>query len=375
MIRHTDGAASPPPTFARRRFLQGACLAVGSAPLWLHTPGWAQPAVSPAPGYPDPRSIDTNGIRMGVYEAGEGIPVVFVHGFPELAFSWRHQMRAYPEAGLRAIAPDMRGYGLTDQTPDAVDYTPVNLCADLVGLLDALEIDRAIFCGHDWGGVPVWTMPRLYPDRVLGVIGVNTPAFGGGRARGGRPSQPAEAPLIVRTENYYTNTFQAPGHAEAILGRNVRHSLEAFFRRGWYWDVENMRGYAEDSAERTMDFLRMIEEDNYQGELFMTDAELDYWTETFEATGFTGGLNYYRAGPAAAAAGGAAPAMGDFDAPSLYIGAENDTILRPSSSDAMVDFIPDLERHVIADCGHWTQQEKPEEFNRVTLEWIGRKFA
>ena len=98
---------------------------------------------------------------------------------------------------------------------------------------------------------------------------------------------------------------------------------------------------------------------------------LDYWVETFEATGFTGGLSYYRANMG----GGGAPAPGgDIEVPCLYVGAENDTILRPSSSDGMPAFIPDLERHVIADCGHWTQQEKPDEFDRVTLDWIGRKF-
>ena len=325
--------------------------------------------VRPAPGYPSPRFVSTNGIRMGVYDLGQGLPVVFLHGFPELAYSWRHQLPAYAAAGLRAIAPDMRGYGLTDRPADPATYDAATLCADLVGLLDALEIERAVFCGHDWGGVPAWTMPRLHPDRVLGVIGVNTPAFGGGGARTRREPD-AEAPLIVRTDRYYTSTFQAPGFAEAILERDVRHSLEVFFRRGWYWDVDVLRSYPEDSAERTMDFLRMIEEDDYQGELLLTAGELDYWTETFEATGFTGGLNYYRA----AAASGTPPPTGNIDVPSLYVGAENDTILRPSSSDRMVEFVPDLERHVVADCGHWTQQERPEEFNRVTLEWITRKI-
>ena len=371
-MQRTDRTTVPgSPAPSRRRFLEGAVVGLGVAPFWFPLAALAQRAVRPAPGLPTPRYVNTNGIRMGVYAAGEGVPVVFVHGFPELAFSWRNQLRAYPAAGLRAIAPDMRGYGLTDRPTDAAQYRTRNLCADLVGLLDALEIDRAVFCGHDWGGVPVWTLPRLYPDRVLGVIGVNTPAFGGGRPAASGSGQPVEPPLIVRTESYYTNTFQTPGHAEAILERDVRHSLEMFFRRGWYWDVGNMRRYPEDSAERTMDFLRMIEDDDYQGELFMTEAELVYWTATFEVTGFTGGLNYYRAG----ATGGALLPAGDIEVPCLYVGAENDTILRPSSSDRMVDFIPDLERHVIADCGHWTQQEKPEEFNRVTLEWIARRFG
>ena len=259
----------------------------------------------------------------------------------------------------------MRGYGLTDRPADVAGYAIPNLCADLIGLLDALDIERAIFCGHDWGGAAVWAMPRLYPDRVLGVIGVNTPASGGPP-----PSEPAEEPLIVFTENYYAATFLEPGRAEAVFSRDVRRALAMIFRRGWYWDVENMRRYPPDSAEKTMDMLRMIEEGNYQGELIMPADVLDYWVETFEATGFTGGFSYYRANMG----GGAPRPSGDIEAPCLYVGAENDTILRPSSSDGMPSFIPDLERHVIADCGHWTQQEKPEEFDRVTLDWIRRKF-
>jgi pimeloyl-ACP methyl ester carboxylesterase len=330
-----------------------------------------QAEVRPAPGMPAPHCVTTNGIRMAVYERGEGLPVVFVHGFPELAYSWRNQLRSYPAAGLRAIAPDMRGYGLTDQPAEVASYSIPNLCGDLVGLLDALEIDRALFCGHDWGGAAVWTVPRMYPDRVLGVIGVNTPAFGGPP-----PSEPAEEPLIVRTENYYTATFQEPGRAEAVFGRDVRRALEMIFRRGWYWDVENMRRYPPDSAEKQMDMLRMIEEGDYEGELVLPEDVLGYWTETFEVTGFTGGFNYYRANFGGGGGGGGTPPPPppDIEVPCLYVGAENDTILRPSSSDRMPSFIPDLERHVIADCGHWTQQEKPEEFDRVTLDWIRRKF-
>lgn len=308
---------------------------------------------------------------MAVYERGEGLPVVFVHGFPELAYSWRNQFRSYPAAGLRAIAPDMRGYGRTDRPADVDGYAIPSICADLVGLLDALGIDRALFCGHDWGGVPVWTMPRLYPDRVLGVIGVNTPAFGGNQG-GAQSGQPDEAPLINRTENYYSATFLEPGRAEAVFERDVRKSLEMVFRKGWYWDVDNMRRYPADSAAKTMDWLRMIEEDDYEGTLAIPEDVLDYWVETFEVTGFTGGLSWYRAN-----SGGRATlsvGTGEIEVPCLYVGAENDTILRPSSSAGMSSFIPDLERHVIADCGHWTQQEKPEEFDRVTLEWIQRKI-
>ncbi|MEM9408829.1 MAG: alpha/beta fold hydrolase, partial [Acidobacteriota bacterium] len=105
-----------------------------------------RPALA-APTFPEPLFVRANGLRMAVYEQGKGVPVVFSHGFPELAYSWRHQLPALAEAGFRALAPDQRGYGLTDR-PEAVDaYGIRDLCGDLIGLLDALEIDRAIFCG------------------------------------------------------------------------------------------------------------------------------------------------------------------------------------------------------------------------------------
>jgi pimeloyl-ACP methyl ester carboxylesterase len=322
-----------------------------------------------APAMPVPRFVDTNGIRMGVYDTGgTGPAVVLAHGFPELAFSWRHQVRALSEAGYRVIAPDQRGYGLTDK-PEPIDaYTLDHLCADLVGVLDAAGIERAVFCGHDWGGGVVWMMPRMHPERVAGVIGVNTPA-GDPRPEHQRP--PTEAPLIVRTENFYVNTFQQPGQAETVLSRDVRATFELFMRRGGLWNVEAFRALSEESAERQMDILRMLEEATPTGELILTEDELAYFVDTFEKTGFTGGLNWYRA------AVQLRPDFGelawDIASPCLYVGAENDVILRPSSADGMEAYVADLEKGTIADCGHWTQQEKPQELNRVLLEWLDRK--
>ncbi len=120
----------------------------------------------------------TNGIRMGYYEAGpktDKPPVILCHGWPEIAFSWRHQIKALSEAGIRVIAPDQRGYGSTDRPEPVEDYDIEHLTGDLVGLLDHLEIDKAIFVGHDWGGFVVWQMPLRHLDRVAGVVGVNTP--------------------------------------------------------------------------------------------------------------------------------------------------------------------------------------------------------
>ena len=131
--------------------------------------------------WPAPRKIDLPArenqpaISLSVHEAGTGPAVVFCHGFPELAYSWRHQVPAVAAAGFRAIAPDQRGYGDSSAPPEVSQYGITELTGDLVGLLDAMEIDRAVFVGHDWGGFVAWAMPVLHPDRTAGVIGVCTP--------------------------------------------------------------------------------------------------------------------------------------------------------------------------------------------------------
>ena len=114
-------------------------------------------------------------ISLSVHEGGEGPAVVLCHGFPELAYSWRKQYQPLVDAGFRAIVPDQRGYGLSDSPPEIHQFDIDHLTTDLVHLLDALEIEKAVFVGHDWGGFVAWAMPVLHPDRTAGVIGVNTP--------------------------------------------------------------------------------------------------------------------------------------------------------------------------------------------------------
>src|SRR5687767_8554086 len=102
------------------------------------------------------RTVKTNGINMHVAEMGEGEPVIFAHGFPELWYSWRHQLPAVAAAGYHAVAPDQRGYGRTDRPEPITDYDIVHLTDDLIGLLDDLGHEQAVFVGHDWGAPVVW---------------------------------------------------------------------------------------------------------------------------------------------------------------------------------------------------------------------------
>lgn len=351
----------------RRSFMQTTAFAAG-ATLLPGSISAQERKVQPAPFMPKPKYVDSNGIRMAVYEQGEGVPVVFSHGFPELAYSWRNQIKALSAGGYRAIAPDQRGYGLTGGPADPKEYSVQHLCDDMAGMLDALEIDKAVFCGHDWGGAVVWSMARTHPDRCLGIIGVNTPCS---RPPSLPPVVPSEESLIIMGPRYYVLTFQKPGVAEAVLEKDVRRTFNMFLRKGDIWNVDSFKALPEDSAERQMDILAMLQRETYPGEALLPKEELDYFVETFETTGFTGGLNWYRN---IGSMGGMKIKSWNIDVPCMYVGAEHDVILRPSSADGMEDFIGDLEKVTVMDCGHWTQQEKPEELNAILLNWLDSKF-
>jgi pimeloyl-ACP methyl ester carboxylesterase len=327
-------------------------------------PVWGAEAVK----MPEPKSVSTNGIHLAVYEQGTGPAIVLCHGFPELAYSWRHQLPALAKAGYHAIAPDQRGYGASD-IPVAVEaYRIDQLCNDLIGLLDAEGIKKAVFCGHDWGGAVVWAMPLLHPDRVAGVIGVNTPA-----------SLPSPQPPIAMLRQFrgpdnYMVKFQEPGLADKALAANVRKTFQLFMRRGGLFNAQEFAKLAPDAPERKFQLLKMLEQpvESYTGEVFLSPAELDVFVKTFQKTGFTGGINWYRNIDANWALTKDLPRQ--IEVPCLYVGAEDDVVLPPSSANGMEKFIPRLEKATIKDCGHWTQQEQPAEFNRIVIDWLKNNF-
>ena len=119
--------------------------------------------------------INTNGISLHVTELGAGPTVLFCHGFPDTAYTWRRQMQAAAAAGYRAIAPDMRGYGHSSAPEDAKVYTPLHTTGDLVGLLDALQVDTAVLVGHDWGASHAWNAALMRPDRFIAVFCLSVP--------------------------------------------------------------------------------------------------------------------------------------------------------------------------------------------------------
>ncbi|HZR79486.1 MAG TPA: alpha/beta hydrolase [Candidatus Binatia bacterium] len=309
--------------------------------------------------------VETNGIRMAVTEQGSGPAVVLCHGFPELAYSWRHQIPALAAAGYRAIAPDQRGYGDTDRPADVASYDIHHLTGDLVGLLDALDVERAIFAGHDWGGLIVWQMPLLHPARTAGVIGVNTPAF---------PRSPAPPVQMMRAifgDNYYVVHFQQPGVADAGLARDVRRVFTQLMRSGV--PTENVLARMAEPGFRMPNMVDLVDSEEATGEPLLDEDELAVYAAAFQRTGFTGGINWYRNMDRNWETT-AHLADARIEVPSLMVTAEWDPVLRPEMAAAMEGVVPDLEIRLIERCGHWTQQEKPDELNRIMIDWLHRRF-
>jgi len=320
----------------------------------------------------------TNGIRMGFYEAGpktDKPPLVLCHGWPEIAFSWRHQIRALGEAGIRVIAPDQRGYGATDRPEAVEDYDLEHLTGDLAGLLDHLDIDKAIFVGHDWGGFVAWQMALRYPGRVAGVVGVNTPHHN--RA----PADPIELMRKRFGEHMYIVQFQNPSReADQIFGSRVEQTFDAFMRkpvpRKDTPAAEPPIGGLGASPRLNLAFPQMIAGYDPRHDPrtpILSPEEKKVFVDTFTRTGFTGGINWYRNWTRNWER--SAELDHTVRVPSLMIMAENDAVLPPSAADGMEKIVPDLEKYLVRDSGHWTQQEKPEEVSTKLIEWRKRRFG
>jgi pimeloyl-ACP methyl ester carboxylesterase len=322
-------------------------------------------------GFPDPEFADTNGIRLAYYQSGPdaGLPVVLCHGWPEIAYGWRLQMAALAQAGFRVIAPDMRGFGRSSGPTGraAVEhYDVANLTADLVGLLDHLGIPQAVFAGHDWGGFVTWDMPLRHPERVLGVIGVNTPYIP-------RPAfDPVRFLRRIMGERMYMVEFQTFGRGEDVLGQDTARSLAMLVRKS---HVTQAEWAASDPRKRRLELLHALDtpEQYWPGEALLSTEEMQVYIDAYQHSGWEGGINWYRNISRNWANSAHLPKH--IGVPALMVHADNDVVLQPRLGRKMAHYIADLETQVIEDCGHWTQIERPNELNAILIEWLNRKFA
>jgi pimeloyl-ACP methyl ester carboxylesterase len=289
--------------------------------------------------------VTANGITLHVVDHGTGPAVVLCHGFPELAFSWRHQVLALAEAGYRVLAPDMRGYGGSSRPASPDDYVMPTLCADMAGLLDAAGVQDAVFVGHDWGAAVVWNLALEHPGRVRAVAGLSVPP-------GPRPPVPPIPILRQRFgDDFYMCRFQPPGEAESLLSADVATTMAAVL------------------AETTsIDWPAVTSPKPLPA--WITPGDLAVYVETFERTGFTGGLNYYRAMDRSweltAHLDGKVITQ-----PALFLTGADDPVRKFLPGTAMSKVTQDLRAQVVLPgAGHWVQQEKPAEATAALLKFL-----
>lgn len=307
--------------------------------------------------FPNPTMISVNGVELEVFEAGQQNsekPIVLCHGFPEHAFSWRHQIPALAARGYHVIVPNQRGYGNSSRPSEVTDYDIEHLTGDLIALLDHYGYEDATFVGHDWGANVVWALAQLHPERVNKVINLALPY----QERGEKPWIEF-MDEIFGGDFYFVHFNRQPGVADAILDENTSQFLRNIFRKN----------VPLSPPEPGMLMINLARAEKPLGEPLMGDKELSVFVSAFRSSGFTGSINWYRnLDRNWHLLADANPIMHQ---PTLMIYGERDMI--PKSKN-LKDFVPNVDE-VSLDCGHWIQQEKPEETTQSILKWLDQQNA
>lgn len=309
-------------------------------------------------------TLQVGAIRMRVALQGAGPLVVFCHGFPESWVSWRAQMAAVADAGYRAAAPDMRGYGGTDAPADPAQYTMLHHAGDMVELVRVLGADSAVIVGHDWGAPAAWTSALLRPDVFRAVVGLSVPYV-----------PPSKLDLLTALERqgvttFYMQYFQQEGVAEEELQADVAATLRRVtFSMSGDGPGRMVAGILTPGAgllDNTVDPDVLPD--------WLLQDDLDYVVREFRRTGFRGGLNWYRAIRRSAEL--LAPWYGcPIRQPSLFIGGSRDDVLRFPGMQQRVAALPQVlpglrAAHVLEGAGHWLQRERASEVNRLLLSFL-----
>jgi pimeloyl-ACP methyl ester carboxylesterase len=311
------------------------------------------------------RRVATNGIELFVTEAGpaDGFPVVLSHGFPELGYSWRHQVPALADAGYRVICPDQRGYGRSDRPEPIEGYDIHHLTGDLLGLLDEAGHERAVFVGHDWGAMVVNGVAALHPERTAGVMTMSVPLLPRG------PMSPIQLFQMAFGDSFfYMLYFQEPGVADADLGRDPAETMTRMLAgltvpEGGELDTSGL------SAPEGTGFVdRLPKVEQLPG--WLSQAELDHYVAEFTRTGFTGGINWYRN---LHRNWETTPQLEGqkLGVPSAFLTGSHDPVNLMSPTAVMDEYVTDHRFTTFVDgASHWVQQEKPAEVNELLLSFL-----
>jgi epoxide hydrolase A/B len=306
------------------------------------------------------QKVKVNDIELNVHIAGpeSGPPVWLLHGFPECWHSWREQIPALVAQGYRVFVPEMRGYGQSSAPPEVADYDLLTLCADIQGAMDLFGHRRVVMIGHDWGAVVAWHLALLEPERVSQLVTMSVPFAGRSR----RPVIEIMRELYADRFNYILY-FQAPGVAEKELDADIERTLRLFMQ-----DQDVFLQKKPASA-------KLLEGVPLPGKLpaWCSQQDLDVYVQTFANDGFRGPLNWYR----------------NFERnwqrteflagrqvlqPTLFLIGDRDPVgvFEAHTLKRMPDVVPNLQQSVLANCGHWIQNEQGPKVNELLLGFLGR---
>lgn len=319
------------------------------------------------------KSVDVNGITLSYLEAGEGTAILLCHGFPETSHSWHKQIPVLAAAGYRAIAPDLRGYGYSS-CPLATDqYTVFHVVGDLIGLMDALSIERAVIVGNDWGATIAWQIALMRPDRISGVVAFGVPMM----ARS--PVAPTQIFPRTNDELFYTLYFQESGVAERELEHDVHVSLRKIYH------AASGEAGARQPGDNTPNPFGMVS--LARGMLYdlpdldrlpewVSSTDFETYTTAFARSGFRGGLNYYRNLDRNWQLQASLEGM-RIEVPALFAIGSRDVGLSIPGMDQIIAkmprLVPYLHSAVTVDgAGHWLQQERADTVNTLILSFASK---
>ena len=342
---------------ARRRLIQQLLSASAVSTL---------PVVAQMVRSPDPtgRKIKVNGIDMHVQVMGSGPAVLLCHGFPELHRSWRHQVKTLAAQGFRVIAPDLRGYGQTDSPKPVSAYTIVELVKDLTDLLDALGESTCVVVGHDFGAVLAWNACLLEPSRFRAIAALSVPYS----QRGPEPPM-ATLKKLIGDRFFYIDYFQQPGVADSELDNDIARSLRAQYF-SFSFEGERRRRALAPAFRNAKYFDTLVDPGTVPS--WISETEFSLYVADYKRNGFAGPLNWYRN------LDKNWELMARFEGakvlqPALFIVGEQDPVRAQTrrNFERLSETVPSLKQSIVLDnCGHWTQQEKPEEVSRLLTEFL-----
>lgn len=312
---------------------------------------------------PHLETLSVNGIRMRIAMQGAGPLVLLCHGFPELWYSWRHQIEALSSAGFRVVAPDMRGYGGTDAPLQVEAYTRLHLIGDMVDLVRVLGERQAVIAGHDWGAIVAWGAALTRPDLFHAVIGMSVPFA---------PPDPTDILKALEDRgihDHYLQYFQAPGVAEAELEQDTEAAIRRLLHCG-SGDWHGVPAFGRLPGQGFLDHMEVPR----RLPTWLTEDDISHYTGEFRRTGFRGGLNWYRTMRLSAEL--MAPWRDCIiRQPSLFMAGTRDSVLGfpviPQLIAAFPKTLPGLRGcHLLNGAGHWVQQERPEEVSALMLDFL-----